>query len=30
MNFNTKEYENSILRVIDITFNKVAKESTLR
>ena len=28
MNFNTKEYENSILRVIDITFNKVAKELT--
>ena len=28
MNFNTKEYEDSILRVIDITFNKVAKELT--
>lgn len=28
MNFNTKEYETSILRIIDITFNKVAKELT--
>ena len=28
MNFNTKEYEDSILRVIDTNFNKVAKELT--
>ena len=26
MNFNTKEYEDSILRVIDTNFNNVAKE----
>ena len=28
MNFNTKEYEDSILKVIDTNFNKVAKELT--